>query len=93
MSLKGKQPERLDAFVSFPSQYTQTLICQALVAVLPAVSISLVPPEEGKPPALQWSVVRRDIAATPCIDRPLPISIKRASVSPCAESQGRLRSP
>lgn len=48
--------ERLDAFVSFPSPYTQTLIVQALVKLVPSLSLSLIPPPEDKPPRLQWSV-------------------------------------
>ena len=46
----------LTAFVSFPSPYTQTLLLQALVSTLPSLSISLVPPEDNDPPALQWHV-------------------------------------
>ena len=46
----------LTAFVSFPSPYTQTLLLQALVSTLPSLSISLVPPEDEDPPALQWHV-------------------------------------
>jgi hypothetical protein len=44
----------LTAFVSFPSPYTQTLLVQALVSTLPAISLSLIPPSEDDPPALQW---------------------------------------
>lgn len=53
MSL-DRQDARLDAFVSFPSPYTQSLIVQALVKLVPALSLSLVPPSEDKPPRLQW---------------------------------------
>lgn len=47
---------RIDAFVSFPSPYTQTLIVQALVKLVPSLSLSLIPPPEDDPPRLQWSV-------------------------------------
>lgn len=46
--------DRLDAFVSFPSPYTQTLIVQALIKLVPSLSLSLVPPPEDHPPRLQW---------------------------------------
>jgi hypothetical protein len=44
----------LTAFVSFPSPYTQQLLLRALAQTLPAVSISLLPPDEVDPPRLQW---------------------------------------
>jgi hypothetical protein len=54
MSITPSKP--LKAFISFPSPYTQTLLLQALVSSLPSLSISLVPPEDDDPPALQWYV-------------------------------------
>lgn len=44
----------LTAFVNFPSPYTQSLLERALVAVLPAVSMSDEQPAEDAPPRLQW---------------------------------------
>ncbi|CAK9779465.1 hypothetical protein CC85DRAFT_309441 [Cutaneotrichosporon oleaginosum] len=46
---------RLSAFVNFPSPYTQSLLERALVAVLPALSLSSSPPDEAAPPRLQWA--------------------------------------
>lgn len=46
--------EPLTAFVNFPSPYTQSLLERALVAVLPAVSMSAELPDEDAPPRLQW---------------------------------------
>jgi hypothetical protein len=51
---RSKSSQPLTAFISFPSPYTQTLLLQALVSTLPSLSISLVPPEDDDPPALQW---------------------------------------
>ncbi|WWC95696.1 hypothetical protein V866_002561 [Kwoniella sp. B9012] len=45
----------LEAFVSFPSPYTQSLLVQALVAVLPSIKVSLAPYPEDQLPALQWA--------------------------------------
>ncbi|OCF62092.1 cytoplasmic protein [Kwoniella mangroviensis CBS 10435] len=45
----------VEAFVSFPSPYTQSLLVQALVSVLPFIKISLAPYSEDQPPALQWA--------------------------------------
>lgn len=47
--------EALTAFVSFPSPYTQTLLLRALTATLPALSLSLLPPDPEAPPRLQWA--------------------------------------
>nr|ODO04245.1 cytoplasmic protein [Cryptococcus depauperatus CBS 7855] len=49
MSQEKKQ-KSLDAFVSFPSPYTQTLLVQALAAAVPCLSLTLV-----QPAALQWA--------------------------------------
>lgn len=48
-----RQPP-LTAFVNFPSPYTQTLLLRALAATLPAVNITVLPPDEKNPPRLQW---------------------------------------
>ncbi|AAW46627.1 cytoplasm protein, putative [Cryptococcus deneoformans JEC21] len=53
MSSTNQKP--LSAFVSFPSPYTQSLLVQALVSTLPALSLSLVQFPEDQPPALQWA--------------------------------------
>ncbi|WWC73807.1 uncharacterized protein I206_107779 [Kwoniella pini CBS 10737] len=45
----------LEAFVSFPSPYTQSLLIQALISCIPSLKLSLIPPSEGDPPALQWA--------------------------------------
>ncbi|TXT10849.1 hypothetical protein VHUM_02354 [Vanrija humicola] len=49
-----RQPP-LTAFVNFPSPYTQTLLLRALAATLPAVNITVLPPDEKNPPRLQWA--------------------------------------
>ncbi|EIW71443.1 hypothetical protein TREMEDRAFT_42822 [Tremella mesenterica DSM 1558] len=51
----GPSNKPLNAFVSFPSPYTQTLIIKALVALIPSLKLSLVPPDEDDPPELQWA--------------------------------------
>nr|XP_019043683.1 cytoplasmic protein [Kwoniella bestiolae CBS 10118]OCF22613.1 cytoplasmic protein [Kwoniella bestiolae CBS 10118] len=53
MSTSTDKP--LEAFVSFPSPYTQSLLVQALVSVLPSIKISLVSYPEESPAALQWA--------------------------------------
>ncbi|GFZ49792.1 hypothetical protein JCM24511_07195 [Saitozyma sp. JCM 24511] len=55
MSQSSNNHAPLSAFVSFPSPYTQTLLVQALVSTLPAISLSLIPPPEDDPPPLQWA--------------------------------------
>lgn len=54
--MPSTNPERLSAFVSFPSPYTQSLLAQALVSTLPSLSLSLAQFPEDQPPALQWYV-------------------------------------
>ncbi|WVO19489.1 uncharacterized protein IAS62_000775 [Cryptococcus decagattii] len=53
--MSSTHPERLSAFVSFPSPYTQSLLAQALVSTLPSLSLSLAQFPEDQPPALQWA--------------------------------------
>ncbi|KIR36635.1 cytoplasmic protein [Cryptococcus deuterogattii MMRL2647] len=53
--MSSTKPERLSAFVSFPSPYTQSLLVQALVSTLPSLSLSLAQFPEDQPPALQWA--------------------------------------
>ncbi|KAL1408615.1 putative tubulin--tyrosine ligase pby1 [Vanrija albida] len=58
MSRDDSDDERaapLTAFVNFPSPYTQTLLLRALAATLPAVNITVLPPDEKNPPRLQWA--------------------------------------
>ncbi|WRT69820.1 uncharacterized protein IL334_006811 [Kwoniella shivajii] len=52
---EGYSDKTLEAFVSFPSPYTQSLLVQALVSVLPSLKLSLAPYPEDQPPALQWA--------------------------------------
>ncbi|WVQ77555.1 hypothetical protein IAR50_007243 [Cryptococcus sp. DSM 104548] len=53
MSTPNTEP--LSAFISFPSPYTQSLLVQALISLLPSLSLTLVQPPEDNPPALQWA--------------------------------------
>jgi hypothetical protein len=49
-------PSSLTVFTSFPSQYTQSLILQALTSIVPRLSLSFEPPVDVKAiPALQWA--------------------------------------